>query len=270
MRIPFHRCFIALVGLLWLFGCGGEPPPRRYDPASYTYLTPLRIKVGTITVDDSWVPASGVPDISTLSPLQPIDALRQMAQDRLVAAGNAGRAVFRIEDAGINRVGDQLQGHLGVLLDIYTSDNVRTAYAEARVARASILTGSGTESLRSALYDLTKLMMTDMNVEFEYQVRRSLHDWLDNSPESGPAVPTPVTVAPLDSPAPPSAPTAHPQNLAPNVSAPEDPSATAFPQMSPPPRILGTIPQSDVPTSDVPNSGSPPPTSLLPPALKAP
>ncbi len=252
------RCFALFTVLLWLVGCGEDVQPRRYDPPSYGYLTPLRLQVGNIEIDDSWVPASGIPDISTLSPVQPIDALRRMAQDRLVAVGDAGRAVFRIEDAGINRVGDQLQGHLGVLLDIYTSNNVRTAYAEARVARASVLTGSGTADLRSALYDLTKLMMTDMNVEFEFQVRRSLHDWLDKSPESGPAVPAPVLQAPLDGSAPatsvaPEAPTVLTPQFAPPSAPDSEPDGTGL-QMSPPPGILGTLPQSEIP----------PPTSLAP------
>jgi hypothetical protein len=211
-------------------------------------LTPLRLKVGSIEIDDSWVPASGVPDISILSPWQPIEALRRMAQDRLVAAGSGGRAVFRIEDAGINRIDDQLQGHFGVLLDIYTSENVRTAYAEARVARASVLIGRGTENLRSALYDLTKLMMTDMNVEFEYQVRRSLHDWLDDSGESGPAVPAPVTATPLDGSG-----ASSPVPLAPPSVAP--PSSGGPSSGGLPTGILGTLPQSDLP----------PPTSLAPP-----
>jgi hypothetical protein len=260
------RRFVTGAGLLWLFGCSEDAPPRRYAAPSYTYLTPLRLKVASIEIDDSWVPAAGVPDISTLSPMQPIDALRRMAQDRLIAVGSGGRAVFRIEDAGINRIGDQLQGHLGVLLDIYTSENVRTAYAEARVARASILIGRGLDTLRSALYDLTKLMMTDMNVEFEYQVRRSLHDWLDNSAESGPAVPAPVTQTPLDGGTPsnnsaivgPTPLQAPPPQSVPAFTAPEDSPPI---QRSPPPGFLGTLPQSDLlpPSSLAPTSLAPPP-----------
>ena len=31
-----------------------------------------------------------------------------------------------------------------------------------------------------SLYDMTKTMMNDMNVEFEYQIRHNLKDWSDN------------------------------------------------------------------------------------------
>jgi len=240
MKLPLVRRFLAGLLLVVLAGCGDGPPPRQFEPASYSYLTPLRIRVGSLETDDQWVPASGVPDISALSPLQPVEALRRMAQDRLIAVGSGGRAVFRIEDAGINRIGDQLQGHLGVLLDIYTSENTRTAYAEARVARASIVTGSGTEGLRSALYDLTKQMMSDMNVEFEYQVRHSLHDWLQDAPDSGPAVPAPVIAQPLDG-----SPAAPPAPPAPPFTPQGDPLAPI--QLSPPPGNLGVLPQSLLP-----------------------
>jgi hypothetical protein len=226
--------FPLLSGILALSlaGCGSDPAPRQFPPLTFTYLTPLRIKVGNIDIDEHWVPVSGEADISTLSPVQPADALQRMAQDRLIAVGSGSKAVFHIEDAGINRFGDQLQGHLGVELDIYTSDNTRTAYAEARVARASILVGSGVEALRAGLYDLTRQMMADMNVEFEYQVRQSLHDWLQEGGDSAPAVPAPVLQQPLGSP---TAPVPLP--------APEGPT----PLMSPPPGTLGTLPRSLLP-----------------------
>ena len=40
---------------------------------------------------------------------------------------------------------------------------------------------------------MTRAMMDDMNVEFEYQVRRSLKDWLATTT----AVPAPVESQPL-------------------------------------------------------------------------
>ena len=46
---------------------------------------------------------------------------------------------------------------------------------------------------RTVLYDMTKSMMSDMNVEFEYQIRRNLKDWLTNGAAPG----MPVEQAPL-------------------------------------------------------------------------
>ena len=196
-----RRCVAAgllALPVLALAACGDDEsrPAVKFAPLSYAYLTPLRLTVGTIEVRDSWQPAPGSADISVLSPVSPSAALQSMAQDRLVASGSGGRAVFRIEDAGIDRNGDQLQGHFAVQLDIYVSDNTRTAFAEARVARATDLAASSAAELRAALYELTKQMMADMNVEFEYQVRRSLGEWLQPG-EGMQAVPAPVTAQPL-------------------------------------------------------------------------
>jgi hypothetical protein len=66
----------------------------------------------------------------------------------------------------------------------------RAGYAQAEV------TGSYTgdlDDLPRRLYDMTKSLMDRMNVEFEYQVRRSLGPWLT----SAAAVPAPVQQQPL-------------------------------------------------------------------------
>ncbi len=162
-----------------------ETSPEAMPPLRYDYLTKLRLNVGAIDIDDQAVPTAPG-DVAALSPDPPAQALRQMAEDRLVAGGNTGRAVFVIENASILRgPGGELTGALAVRLDIMTGSGSPTAYAEARVSR--VLTND-TTGLRPALYDITRQMMNDMNVEFEYQVRHSLKDWLQEaSPVSAPA-----------------------------------------------------------------------------------
>jgi hypothetical protein len=54
--------------------------------------------------------------------------------------------------------------------------------------------------LRSALYDMTKQMLDDMNVELEFQIRRSLRDNLQST-TTAPA-PPPVEQQDLSAPAP--------------------------------------------------------------------
>ncbi len=156
-------------------GCETAPPVQTTFPAlHYDYLTPLHLNVASIDIEDRFVPAPGGP--AALAPVPPIDALRQMAQDRLMATGSSGRAVFVIEDASIVPVaGDGLSGTLAVRLDVMTGDGTRAGFAEARVSR--VVTGIGGDE-RAAVYDLVRRMMVDMNVEFEFQVKRSLRDWL--------------------------------------------------------------------------------------------
>ncbi len=179
--------------------CGSdEDGSRSFAPPSYSYLTPIRLNVANIEVDDRSPPASGA-SVEGLSPLRPSDALKQMANDRLVAAGSAGRAVFVIDQASLRRVNGGLEGLMAVHLDVFAGPGgERAGFAEARVARRRTSTDTD-ENSRAVLYDFTAQMMNDMNVEFEFQVKRSLRDWLQATAGSAPP-PPPVQAEDLSAP----------------------------------------------------------------------
>jgi hypothetical protein len=234
------RWLPAALVVLALAACSSEPP-RVYEPLRYDYLLPLRLNVASLTIETRFVPG-GTNDLNALDPSPLIPTLTQMARDRLQAVGGSGRAVFVIKDATLARTNDGIRGSMDVELDVYGGDGTRAAFAEARVAR----TRSGDlGDMRGALYDMTKQLMDAMNVEFEFQVRRSLHDWL----VSASAAPAPVQQQAL--PPPPGARPA-PGPLAP-TPAPVAPSGLPPPQPYPTP---------------APAPGqflSPPPTYLVPP-----
>jgi hypothetical protein len=194
--------FLLVLLPLALAGCGGEPPPpplleQATPPLRYDYLTKLHLNVTAIDIQDR-SPPPGPDDVSNRSPVPPAEALRQMAIDRLAANGSTGHAVFVIENASIRRAsGDTLVGALAVRLDIIVGNGPPTAYAEARVSR-SVANDPG--PLPATLYKLTRQMMFDMNVEFEYQVRHSLKDWLQDTTPA--ATPAPVQAQPLGQPPP--------------------------------------------------------------------
>ena len=175
----------ALLLLFGLAACGGDDPPARtsFPEPQYDYLTPLRLNVATVDVVD------GPPGpLDAQNPAPPGAVLRRMAQDRIGAGGSTGRAVFTIDTATITRGGPGLQGIMAVHLDILGPEGGRVAFAEARVFRGTALPRRA--DLRGMLYDLTRAMMDDMNVELEFQVRRSLRDWLQEAA----TVPTPAPV----------------------------------------------------------------------------
>jgi hypothetical protein len=177
---------------LLLAACGSRPQ-RQYPPLHYGFLTPLRLNVAELHVEQRFVPSGVAPDVSQLDPMPPVMALRNMAEDRVQAYGTTGRAVFVIKDASMIRQRDTIRASMAVELDVYTSGTTRAGFAEAGVSR----TYSGDmDDLPSTLYDMTKDMMDRMNVEFEYQLRRSLRDWL--LPEGAPQ--TPVEQQPLAKP----------------------------------------------------------------------
>ena len=164
---------MALLLPLAAAACGRSGPARELPPLRYDYLKTLPLNVATVDIGDAPLPSR----IEGQSPVRLGGAARQMAVDRLLAVGTSGRAVFVIEEARIDRVSDGLLGVLAVHLDVVTTEGVRAGYAEARVTRSSTIAGD----LREALYDLTRQMLDDMNVEFEFQIRRSLRDWLQDT-----------------------------------------------------------------------------------------
>ena len=181
---------------LLVAACGDEE--RDYPPLRYHYLTPLQLNVASIQVEQRFVPSGAAPDVSQYDPVPPLQALRAMAEDRLQALGSADQAVFIIQDASLTRHGDTISGHFAVELDIVNAPARRAGYAQAEVSGS--YTGD-LDDLPGRLYDMTKSLMDRMNVEFEYQARRSLGPWLINTV----AVPKPVQQQPL-TPAPPGPP----------------------------------------------------------------
>lgn len=213
-RPILRRSLLALVLVpLVLSACDTPPPPRTdFPPLTFDYLSKLRLSVATIDVDNEAAKlGGGDPALMALAPVQPADALMRMEQDRLVASGTSGHAVFVIDDASLVRVPGGLQGAMHISLDVMTSDGTKSGFAEAQVSRTYSGTDTSDAGTRAALYDLVKLMMGDMNVEFEYQVKHKLRDYLQPDDGAAPA-PPPVESQDLNTgaPVPPPAPTPPP------------------------------------------------------------
>ncbi len=241
------RAGLLLTLLLTLAGCGGDdaPPPGSFAPLQYGYLTKLRLNVGTIDIEDHSAPL-GPDDISAQSPVTPAQALNQIGHDRLFAAGLLGQAQFVIDQASIVR-GAQgaLYGNMAVHLEVTTQSGARAGYAEARVSRTH-LPGSDSENPSSVLYDMTRQMGDAMNVELEYQIKRSMGDFL----AAADVVPSAVTATPLE---PAGAPSALPPA---SVSAPLPP-----PPIGPP--AQNALPPEVPPSSDAPPMQMSPPPGYL-------
>ena len=188
----------ALLLPLALAACADSDASAVFSQPSYSYLTKLRLNVATIEVDDRTPP---VPTnaVEALAPLRPADALKQMARDRLLVGGSVGRAVFVIDAASLSRVSGNIEGRMAVHLDIYNGGETRVAFAEAQVARRRVSTDDGDQ--REVLYAFVSEMMDDMNVEFEFQVRRSLKEYLQETEGAAPP-PAPVQSQDLSAPAP--------------------------------------------------------------------
>lgn len=211
---PLRRRTCLLIPLL-LAACGGEP--RSYPPLRYDYLPQIRLNVAQVDVQQNFVSSGVAPDVTPLDPVQPADVLRQMAEDRLKPFGPSGHAVLVIQNASLVQREDTITGTLAVRLDVYSSANTRAGYAEARVSRQHI---GHIDDIHQTLYDMTRQMMDAMNVELEYQIKRSLRDWLatgtapaptvQQQPLTGPGAPPPQPLSPAPMVAPPTGTTVPP------------------------------------------------------------
>jgi hypothetical protein len=182
----------ALLLPLALAACGGGEE-KVFEPLRFNYLPPIQLNVAAIEIEQRFVPSGVAPDVSGQDPVPPITALRAMANDRLQAFGTSNRAVFAILDASMIRNNDVVRGAFAVSLTIYGDGGDQRGFAEARVESRH---SGPIDNLRPVLYDMTRSMMDDMNVEFEYQIHRNLKSWLT----SAVAPDMPVQQAPLDGP----------------------------------------------------------------------
>ena len=192
------RRSVLLLPLLASACADDDVPARSFPLPSYSYLTPIRLNVASIEIDDRSPPSPGA-SVESLAPIRPSDMLKQMANDRLVAAGSTGRAVFVIDRATLTRSGPVIDGQLAVHLDVFAGGGGdRAGYAEARVARRRT-SGDGDEDIRAVLYQFTRQMLDDMNVEFEFQVKKSLGEWLQTTAGTAPT-PAPIQSQNLGAP----------------------------------------------------------------------
>jgi hypothetical protein len=185
----------ALLLPVALAACAVEEEPV-FESLRYNYLPPIQLNVASIAVEQRFIPSGVDPDVSTQDPAPPVDALKAMANDRLQAFGTANKAVFAVLDASLIRQNDVITGSFAISLTILDDNGTQLGFAEARVQTRH--TGRFSD-IRPVLYDMTKAMMSDMNVEFEYQIRHNLKDYLTN----GAAPDTPVEQTPLEQPPPP-------------------------------------------------------------------
>ena len=183
-----NRRFVLLLPLA-LAACGGNDEVA-FNALRYNDLPPIQLNVASVKIEQRFVPSGVPPDVSNQDPSPPVEALKAMAGDRLQAFGTANQALFAILDATLTREGNVILGSMAVSLTILSDSGTQLGFAEARVQ--SRHTGQ-LDQLRRVLYDLTKSMMIDMNIEFEYQIRHNLRNWLTNTV----APDTPVEQAPL-------------------------------------------------------------------------
>jgi hypothetical protein len=194
-----RRRALRLAALLLVAGCSETPPPV-FERLDFDYLTKIRLDVGRVDIDDSWVPSGRARQLGYLAPVRPEAALRSMAESRLVPGSTQGRATFVVDNASIIQDHSTFAGDFAVHLDIFGADDQRAGTVAARVRATRKATDDEDENaVRTDLDALVRKMMSDMNVEFEFQLRKALRERVQTTSPDAPA-PAPVETQDLDAP----------------------------------------------------------------------
>jgi hypothetical protein len=273
---------VCLSAPFLLVGCGGDQGvPQTFPPLRYTYLAPISLNVANIQTDVEYAPAADGSSLDSMSPEAPLQAVQQMIQDRLVAAGSSGTATVVINSASINRVTDTAVGNISLRLTVVSADGHRTGYTDANVTRTRTLPDdTSQDALRAFLYSMTQDMVNAENVELEYQIRQNLASWMvggGSAAIGGPAAqplgaPAPASLAapasmtaPAYQPAVPAYQPAVPSTMPPAGAAPAGAPGAAAPGMPTnlPEQQPDTMPGSDL---GIPQGNPVPPDTSLAPA----
>ncbi|GEM16701.1 RodZ family helix-turn-helix domain-containing protein [Gluconobacter oxydans] len=179
MRVRYWTGLSALVLSLGVAACSDGDADQTFPPLDYSYLSQIHLNVASIDVQDE---APAAPDsLSAKAPVAPDQALKAMANQRLVASGTSGKADFIIKQAYLNRAGDNVvTGAMDVQLNVADAGNQHTGFVHARITH-KLDAGDRDPTSRKELYTLTSQMMQDMNVELEFQIRKKLLSWMTDA-----------------------------------------------------------------------------------------
>ena len=160
-------------------------------PIGFGHLLKLRLNVAEVVLAEGDPPL--LPgDFGALMPVTPVEGVRQIGRDRFVAMGTAGQASFSVTQANLLRDNAGVLCILACRVDILAAEGGRVGYVDA-AARANMTLSSGVSEAtrRRAGEAMLRQALDKLNVELEFQVRRSLRDWLvQATPTGGVALPS--------------------------------------------------------------------------------
>jgi hypothetical protein len=187
MKFWFLTPFAAFA----LAGCSSPPPLQTFPTLDYSYLPPIVLKVASLNVVNNYVPTPSQATLIGQDPAPPATVLLTMLNHRIIASGAPGTGTVTIANASIDQIGNNLTGTMTVDINVSSPNGHSTGYAEATVSasRTAPATDASQNDMQAALYGLTKQLMTNMNVQLQYQIQHNLGSWLSWSGAPGSSAP---------------------------------------------------------------------------------
>ncbi|WP_372624012.1 hypothetical protein [Falsiroseomonas sp.] len=189
--LPRRSLFLALP---LVAACAGGEQPAALPPlvSGYGHLTPIRLNVAELELAD---PAAGAVRVDEPAPVRPEREMLRMAQDRLVPTGTEGKARFIVERAEFRREplraaggltglfagdpGERISVLLQSRLEVLSGEGRRVGFVETQARHQRTLPDGTSAAARGrAAEEAVRQAMQELNVEFEFQIRRALRPWL--------------------------------------------------------------------------------------------
>jgi hypothetical protein len=170
---------LRLLPVLALAGCGSSTPPPSFAPLDYSYLRPITFKVATLDVVNNYTPSPGEAPLIAANPAPPADTLMAMLKTRMQPSGQPGAGTITVQNASITESGGNLNGQMVVDINL-TGPNNATGFAEATVSRSVAAPDGDPNSpdMQAALYQMSKDLMTAINVQLPYQIAHNIPSWV--------------------------------------------------------------------------------------------
>jgi hypothetical protein len=168
---------------LIFFATACQEAPSGYTPQPFLFGNPLRFNVAEVKVIENYRSPMQAPNAEQDFPVSPANAVRQWAQQRLLAAGSAGSLEVSIDEASVKAVPlKKTKGLKGVFTDDQDAryDAVlkvqfRLYDGESAMSRASadvVITRSRTINEKATVMDRQKLfddMTHEIMAQFDTQ-----------------------------------------------------------------------------------------------------
>ncbi|HYP62283.1 MAG TPA: hypothetical protein VEQ16_00260 [Acidocella sp.] len=180
---------LRLLPALALAGCSSSPPAQNFAPLDYSYLRPIIFKVTTLNVVNNYTPGTDEQPLIASNPAPPAATLMAMLQNRMQPSGQPGSGTITVQQASITEAGGNLSGQMTVDLNLTSADGHSTGFAEASVSRSETAPNDDPTSpdMKAALYQMTKDLMTAINVELPYQIAHNIPNWVSWTSPAGAA-----------------------------------------------------------------------------------
>ena len=186
IRLPLLAMALALAA------CSTPPHRQEFPEITFQHLQPFRLDVAQVRIVEAYQPDPGN-DVGNQFPEAPMKVARQWAEDRLVAAGSQGEAVYTIALAkaldtplrrsqGMSAMTHKDQSDrydLWITVNLEVRSGGRSGTVTAQAARSQTVIEDMTLNQREGvLFNLLDVTMKDVNAQMEKLVPQYLGGFL--------------------------------------------------------------------------------------------